>query len=92
MLLNEALLEAEDSGQRYIAPVFRISLGKAYCQLGSHSTALEHLKLAEEQLTGLKSPRRVAETKFFQAAIFYRTNKLKEAKEYLTEVTRLVSQ
>ena len=48
--------------------------------------------MAEEQLTGLKSPRRVAETKLFQAAIFYRTNKLKEAKEYLTEVTRLVSQ
>ncbi len=92
VLLNQALLEAEDSGQKYIAAFFHISLGKVHCQLGSHSTALEHLRLAEEQLTGLKSLRRVAEAKLFQAAIYYRTNKLKEAVENLTRVADLVSQ
>ena len=92
VVLNQALLEAEDSGQKYIAAVFHISLGKVHSQLGSHSIALEHLRLAEEQLTGLGSPRRVAETKLFQAAIYYRTNKFKKAVEYLTQVADLVSQ
>lgn len=91
-LLNHALLEAEESGQRYIVAVFRLSLGKVYCQLGSYSQALLHLGLAEQQLSEIKSFRRMGETKLYQAAIYYRTNRLREAMESLTQVADLVSQ
>jgi LuxR family transcriptional regulator, maltose regulon positive regulatory protein len=91
VLLNQALLEAEESGQKYIAAIYRISLGKLYCQQGSYPQALSHLKLADAQLTGLESRRRAAEIKLYQAAIYYRTNKLKDSMEYLTQVAELVS-
>jgi tetratricopeptide (TPR) repeat protein len=92
VLLQQALLEAEESGQKYIAAIYRISLGKLYCQQGSYLQALEHLRLADAQLTGLESRRRMAEIRLYQAAIYYRTSKLKDAKEYLTQVADLVSQ
>ncbi len=91
VLLSQALFEAEDSGQKYIVAVFHISLGKLYCQTSSYSKALEHLKLAEEQLIALKTSRRVAEAKLFQAAVYYRTNKRREALEILTQVSDLIS-
>ena len=91
VLLNEALLEAEASGQKYIVAIYHISLGKAHLQTGSHATALDHLRLAEQQLTGLNSSHRLAETKLIQAAIHYRADKHKEAVEELTQVGELVS-
>lgn len=92
VLLNQALLEVEDSGQKYITAIYHVSLGKVHFKLGSNSAALEHFRLAEEQLIGLKSSRRVAETKLYQAAIYYRTNKLKDAVGYLSQVADLISQ
>jgi LuxR family maltose regulon positive regulatory protein len=91
-LLKQALLEAEDSGQKYIAAIYRISLGKLYCQEGSYSPALAQLKLAEDQLIGLESPRRVAEIRLYQAAIHYRNGKLKDTMEHLNQAANLVSQ
>jgi LuxR family maltose regulon positive regulatory protein len=91
VLLKQALLEAEESGQKYIAAIYRISLGKLYCQQGSYPQALSHLRLADTQLTGLESQSRAAEIKLYQAAIYYRTSKLKDAMEYLTQVAELVS-
>jgi tetratricopeptide (TPR) repeat protein len=92
VLLELALLEAEESGQKYIAAIYRISLGKLYYQQGSYQLALEHLRLADVQLTGLESRRRVAEIRLYQAVIYYRTSKLKEATEYQTQVASLMSQ
>jgi hypothetical protein len=86
------MLEAEESGQKYIAAIYRISLGKLYCQQGSYPQALSHLKLAEAQLTGLEGQRRIAEVRLYQAAIYYRTSKLKDATEHLTQVAELLSQ
>ena len=91
VLLNEALLEAEGSGQKYISAIYNISLGKAHYQIGSYAKPLEHLELAEQQLTGLHSSQRLAETKLVQAAIHYRTDKYKEAVENLTQVAGFVS-
>ena len=67
VLLQQALLEAEESGQKYIAAIYRISLGKLYCQQGSYLQALEHLRLADAQLTGLESRRRMAEIRLYPA-------------------------
>ena len=92
VLLNQALLEVEDSGEKYVTAIYHISLGKLYCQTSSYGPALENLRLAEEQLRGLKNLRRVAETKLYQAAIHYRTNKLKNALKCLSHVSDLVSQ
>lgn len=92
VLLKQALRESEDSGQGYIAAIYQIYLGKVYCQLGSYEQALEHLKAAEGQLKGLKSLRRVAEAKLYQAAAYYRLNKLKETVEQLNPVADLVSE
>ena len=66
-------------------------MGKAHYQMGSYAKALEHLELAEQQLTGLHSSQRLAETKLVQAAIHYRTDKYKEAVENLTQVAGFVS-
>jgi DNA-binding SARP family transcriptional activator len=92
VLLKQALLEAEQSGQKYAAAIYHISLGKLYCQQGSYPQALEHLKLADAQLSGLEAQRRIAEVRLYQAAIHYRTSKLKDAMEYLTQVADLVSE
>ena len=92
ILLKQAVLEGENSGEMYMTACYHISLGKVYCQLASYGPAIEHFRLAETQLTELKSLRRVAETKLFQAVIYYRTNKLKDAMRYLTQVADLVSQ
>jgi len=92
VLLNQAVLEGENSGDMYVTACNHISLGKIYCQLCSYGPAIKHFSLAEAQLTELKSLRRVAETKLYQAAIYYRTNKLKDAMEYLTQVADIVSQ
>jgi LuxR family maltose regulon positive regulatory protein len=92
VLLQQALLEAEESGQKYIATIYRISLGKLYYQQGSYLRALDYLRLADAQLTGLQTRRRVAEIRLYQAAIYYRSSKLKDALEHLTQVADLVSQ
>ena len=92
VLLNQAVIEAEDSGQKYIAACYHISLGKVYCQVGSYPEAQQHLTRAEELLTQLNSPRRVAESKLYLAAICYRTGRLKETLEILTLVADLVSE
>lgn len=76
-LLAQALIEAEDSGQRYIAATYNISLGKLYCQTGSYSQALESLGNAEKQLTELNSLRELAEVKLYQAAAHYRCGNIK---------------
>lgn len=78
-LLKQALIEAESSGQRYIAATYNISLGKVYCQIGSYPQALESLGIAEQQLTELKCLGYLAEVKLYQAAAFYRCGKTKEA-------------
>lgn len=91
VLLKQALLEAEESGRKYAAAIYHISLGKLYSQQGSYPQALEHLRLADAQLTGLQTRRRVAEIRLYQAAIYYRTSKLKDAIGYLTQVADLVS-
>jgi ATP/maltotriose-dependent transcriptional regulator MalT/DNA-binding SARP family transcriptional activator len=91
VLLRQALTEAENSGQQYIASSYHISLGKLYCQTGAYTTALNHLRLAEDKLTELNSPRRIAEVKLFQAASLYRSGQIKEAAEYLVQVAQLVS-
>jgi DNA-binding SARP family transcriptional activator/predicted negative regulator of RcsB-dependent stress response len=92
VLLNQAVLEAEDSGQKYIAACFHISLGKVYCQLEEYGQALTHLGVAEQQLSELKSTRREAEAKLYQAAVFYGTGLLKEVVESLAKVAGLVGQ
>ena len=90
VLLNQALTEAEQADQSYTVAIYHISLGKVYCQDGLFDQALNHLSLAEELLSDLKNPRRVAEIKLFQAAIFYRMDNLKGALERLNEVARLI--
>ena len=92
VLLKQAVLEAENSGQKYIAATYNISLGKVYCQLASFDNALAHLELAETQLAGLNSLRRIGEAKLYQAAAFYRTGKLKETLSCLNEAAELASQ
>jgi LuxR family maltose regulon positive regulatory protein len=90
VLLKQALLEAEDSGQKYITAIYNISLGKVYWQMDSYHQALEHLSKAETQLTELNSLRRVGEAKLYQAAVFYRTEKFKEVLHCLSEVATLM--
>ena len=92
VLLNQALIEAEQAGQKYIAAIYNITLGKVYSQDRSYDRALNHLSVAQELLSDLKSPRRVAEINLFQAAISYQMGKLKEALERLNEVALLISQ
>src|SRR5919106_72239 len=92
VLLKQALLEAEDSGQKYITAVYNISLGKVYWQMGYYHQSLAHLSRAETQLTELNSLRRVGEAKLYQAAVFYRTGKYKEALERLNEAAALISE
>lgn len=89
ILLNQALIEAGNSGQRYIAATYNITLGKVYCQIGSYPQALESLGVAEEQLTELKSLRRLAEVTLYQAAAFYRSGKIKEALACLVRTKEL---
>jgi LuxR family transcriptional regulator, maltose regulon positive regulatory protein len=91
VLLKQALLESEESGQKYVAAIYHISLGKLYCQQGSYPQAMEHLRLADAQLTELESRRRLAEIRLYQAAIYYRISKIKDTMEYLTQVADLVS-
>jgi two-component SAPR family response regulator len=90
VLLKQALLEAEDSGQKYITAIYNISLGKVYWQMDSYHQALDHLSQAETQLTELNSLRRVGEAKLYQAAVFYRTEKFKEVLHCLKEVATLI--
>lgn len=91
VLLRQALLEAENSGQKYIAAIYNISLGKVYCQVGSHNQALECLNNAEAQLTEVGSPRRIGEAKLYQAAVYLRTGKLKESLTCLSDMKALWS-
>lgn len=92
VLLNHAVLEAEDSEQKYIAACYHISLGKVFYQQGANDPALHHLMVAERQLADLKSSRRQAEAKLHIAAIFYRTGHLNEVTEALSKVADLVAQ
>jgi LuxR family maltose regulon positive regulatory protein len=92
VLLRQAILESEDSGQRYIAAIYHVSLGKVCCQLGDLGQAMEHLKVGEQQLADLKNARRLAEAKLYLAAAYYRTDKLKDAVEELNGVAGLVSE
>jgi len=92
VLLNQALLEAEQSGQKYTATHYHLSLGKVFCQDKSYDLALSHLALAEEQLEEINSERRIAEANLFQAAIYYRSGRLKEALEYLARVAHRTSE
>jgi tetratricopeptide (TPR) repeat protein len=88
VLLKQVLLEAEESGQKYPAAIYHISLGKLYCQQGSYPQALEYLKLADVQLSGLETRRRMAETRLYQTTIYYRTSKLKDAGGEVLDVLR----
>lgn len=90
-LLAQAVQEAENSNQRFIAACYHISLGKVHFQLRHDAIALQHLQLAEEQLKELNSLRRVAELKLYQAAIHYRSNRLADALQRLAEVGDLIS-
>lgn len=92
VLLKQALLEVEGSDEKYTLAIYHISLGKLYCQSGSYESAMKHLKEAEGQLTELGNLRRVAEIKLFQSAVYYRTNRLRETVESLSEVAELVAQ
>ena len=92
VLLKQALLEAEDSDQKHVAAIYHISLGKVYYQLNSSGKALEHLAIAEEQLTAFNSFRRVAEVKLYQAAVYYRESKVKDAEDCLIRVADLITQ
>jgi LuxR family maltose regulon positive regulatory protein len=90
VLLKQALLEVENSGQKYIIAVYNISLGKVYCQIGAYDQALDHLLLAETQLAELNSFRRIAEAKLYQAAVLYRTGKVEEALSSLAQAADLL--
>jgi len=92
VLLHQAVLDAEDSGLKYIAACYHISLGKVYCQQSSYDLALDHLRKAEQQLAEVKSSRREAEAKLHIAAVFYRTGRLKEAAECLSCVADLMAE
>jgi len=92
VLLNQALIEADQSGQKHPAAIYNIFLGKVYCQDRSYDQALNHLSVAQELLADMNNPRRVSEIGLFQAAIFYRMGHLKEALEQLNEVARLISE
>jgi two-component SAPR family response regulator len=91
VLLKQALLEAQQSGQTYLEAHYHLYLGKAYCQDTSYIEASNHFKLAEEQFRELRNLRRVAEAALYQAAICYRGGKLKEAGEQLEQAARLIS-
>ena len=91
VLLTQALLEAEHSDQKYIVANYHNVLGQLYCQEGSYDQASHHLNVAVEQLTEIQSFRRVAEAKLYQAAIYYRRGKPKEALERLNQVAHLIS-
>jgi LuxR family maltose regulon positive regulatory protein len=92
VLLNQAVLEAEDSGQKYIAACYHISLGKVYYQQGADDSSLHHLMVAEQHLAELKSSRREAEAKLHEAAVYYRTGRLNEVTDSLSKVAELVTQ
>ncbi|MFQ6030804.1 MAG: tetratricopeptide repeat protein, partial [Dehalococcoidia bacterium] len=91
VLLSQAALEVESSGQKYISATYRLSLGKVYYQQGSHQQALEHLKQAEAQLVELNSPRRIAESKLYQAAEHYRSGDMKKTITCLEQVSASVT-
>ena len=91
-LLTQALLEAEHSDQHHIVANYHIVLGQLYCQEGPYDQAFHHLNVAEEQLAETKSFRRMAEVNLYQAAICYRTGKMREALERLGQVARLTSE
>ena len=88
-MLRQALIKAEDSGQKYIAASYNISLGKLYCQIGSYADALDRLSIAEKQLTDLNSLRELAEVKLYQAAAYYRCGKIKETLVCLNHTEKL---
>lgn len=92
VLLNQALLEAEQSGQKYVAAYYHLPLGKVYFQEGFYDQASNHFTMAEELLGELNSMRRVAEAKLYQAAICYRKGKLSETLEYLVQVSCNISE
>jgi len=92
VLWNQALLEADQSGQKHIMANYHINLGKLYCQEGTYDQALNHLGMAGELLADSNNLKRVAEANIYQAAISYRTGKLKEALEHLAQVARLTSE
>jgi ATP/maltotriose-dependent transcriptional regulator MalT/two-component SAPR family response regulator len=89
IMLRQALIEAEESGQRYIAATYNISLGKLYYQIGSYAQALESLGNAEEQLTELNSLRELAQAKLYQAAAYYRCGDIKRTLTCLSQTGAL---
>ena len=92
VLLNQALIESEQSGQKYLAASYKITLGKVHTQDRSYDQALDQLSEARELLLEMNNPRRIAEIDLFQASIFYRMGNLKEARERLNEVAGLISE
>lgn len=91
-LLNQALLEAQHSGQEYITAIYHISLGKVYCQEASYERAHEHFNCAKGLFEELNSNNRLAEINLFQAEIFYRTGNLDDTREHLAAASRLISE
>ena len=65
VLLNQALLQADESGQNYIIANYHINLGKVYCHESSYDQALGHLNKALELLADYKSIARDAEANIY---------------------------
>ncbi|MBI3412986.1 MAG: tetratricopeptide repeat protein [Candidatus Aenigmarchaeota archaeon] len=88
-LLQQAIPDAEQSGERYICARYHLSLGKVYCQMGSFEEATEHLGDAKAMFGEVGSQRGLAEAKLHQGLVFYKLTQVREALVCLRELDHI---
>lgn len=91
-LLRQAIIEMEQSGQKYLMACYSLSLGKVHSREGALREAMDCLDLAETVFCEQGSSRGVAEAKLHQAAALYRMDRTRDALARMGDLAQLLEQ
>ncbi|MDP3061658.1 MAG: tetratricopeptide repeat protein [Chloroflexota bacterium] len=91
LLLGQALLQAQESDQQYLAARYQVALGKVYCQSGAFDKALHYLETAENWFGAQENLRDLAEAKLHKAWTLYRTGETERALAGIAQVGDLIA-
>ena len=91
-LLEQAIVEAEQLGQRHCEARYRVSISDVYCQNGDFDRALKAIEPAAAIFEDQGSPRGVAEVALRRGTALYRLGRTQDALGSMTEMARLLDE